>query len=376
MKLYLFSILVFLTFLSSACLKQFIPETAESKNLLVIEGLITDQNEAYKVKLSRSQSLGLKFEILPVTGANVTVSDDLGNYFTFAEKDSGVYLSDSTIFRGETGRKYLLHIRASDSYGVSSDYESVPVEMKSVPPIDSMYYQKIPIRKAEHFYESLDNCQIFLDTHDAKGECRYFRWDFTETWEFHLHYNLPNYTCWISKKSENIIIKNTSGLASDNIIRFPLNYIPETSDRLEVKYSIYVNQYSLSQEEYSYWEKLKLFSQDVGGLYDMIPADVNGNISCLTRPGDKVLGYFSVSAKRSQRLFIKDSFAGQINIYKDCASQRIDNPGEIPGLGSWLWIIESSAFSVPPYVVLTSDKGCADCTVRGSINKPAFWEDN
>ena len=93
LKLYLFSIVVFLTFLSSACLKQFIPETAESKNLLVIEGLITDQNEAYKVKLSRSQSLGLKFEILPVTGANVTVSDDLGNYFTFAEKDSGVYLS-------------------------------------------------------------------------------------------------------------------------------------------------------------------------------------------------------------------------------------------------------------------------------------------
>lgn len=370
-----FIVLLVLLILFRNCVTEFIPETTERKNLLIVEGLITDLHESYKIKLSRSWPLGLKYHVDQVTGAQVAVSDDRGNNYSFHEKNPGIYFSDSSVFRGVPGRKYSLHIRATDTLGFYSYYESVPVEMTPVPPIDSIYYEKVTIREADLSSNGIENCQIFLNTHDDSGNCKYFRWDFTETWEFHLHYDFPNFACWLTEKSRKILIKNTSGLVKDYIIGYPLNYISETSDRLEIKYSIMANQYSLSQDEYTYWEKLKRFTDDVGGLYDMIPANVPGNISCITNPEEQVLGYFSVSAKTSRRIFIKDHFAGQVNIYGACASEKIFNPGDIPGIGSWVWILERNDFAVPPYVVLTSDKGCIDCTIRGSNIRPDFWDD-
>ncbi len=341
--------------------------------MLIVEGLITDLCESYKIRLSRSQPLGPEYQRDPVSGAQVTVMDDLGNNYSFREKYPGVYISDSSVFRGKTGRKYTLHIKAQDSLGLYSYYESMPSEMKAVPPIDSLYYEKVTVREADITSAGIDNCQIFLNTHDDSGNCKYFRWDFTETWEFNLHYESPNFTCWLSKTSDNILVKNTTGLARNNISGYPLLYIPETSDRLEVKYSLLANQYSLSEDEFSYWEKLKRYTEDVGGLYDIIPSIVPSNIICLTHPEEQVLGYFSVSAKVSKRIFIKDYFAGQINMYKSCASEKITNPGFIGGIGIWVWILERNDFASPPYVILTSDKGCVDCRVRGSDIRPAFW---
>jgi hypothetical protein len=210
-----------------------------------------------RVMLSRSRPLGTKYKVDPVTTAQVTVSDDLGNFYSFHEKDPGIYLSDSTIFKGEPGRKNSLHIRVSDSLGFYSYYESPLVEMRPVQPIDSIYYEKITIRKSDDISKGIDNCQIYLDTHDESGNCKYFRWDFTETWEFHLHYEFPNFACWITKASDKILLKNTTGLARDYVKKYPLNYIAETSDRLEIKYSILANQYSLSPDEFTYWDKLK-----------------------------------------------------------------------------------------------------------------------
>ena len=72
-------------------------------------------------------------------------------------------------------------------------------------------------------------------------------------------------------------------------------------------------------------------------------------------PVELIPGYLSVSVKSSKRIFIKYNFAGQITLYRDCAIQTILKPGFIPGPGSYIWILESSAFSIPSYVVLTYD---------------------
>jgi hypothetical protein len=366
------SILLLFILLINSCIVQFIPETDEDKELLVVEGIITDQPVAYVVKISRSLPLGRKNIAKPVKGCIVSVTDDLGSLYTFKESIPGTYLSDPTKFRGKIGRKYTLQINTNTVYN-KLHYESFPMSMKPVPQIDSIYYEKKTIKERSETSQGVDGCQIYLNTHDAQNKCNFYRWEYNETWEFRLPYDVPNSKCWISSNSDRINIKSTSALEEDRITRYPLNFISNGSDRLKVKYSVLVNQYSLNEDEFLYWEKLQNISEQVGGLYDIIPAAIPSNISCLEDPNDKVLGYFSVSAVTAKRIFIKDYFAGIINLYTECISDTVPGGVPIPNLGISVWVIETINTTMPPAKVLTEDKGCADCTVRGTNIRPVFW---
>jgi hypothetical protein len=139
-----------------------------------------------------------------------------------------------------------------------------------------------------------------------------------------------------------------------------------------------VNQYSLNEDEYLYWEKLQNITEQVGGLYDMIPSAIPSNVYCLEDPNEKVLGYLSVSASSSKRIFIKDHFEGLVSPYTTdaCIRDTIYEEGPIPNLDAYVWIIISHPSPPPYYMVITDNKECADCTVRGTKTEPDFWNNN
>jgi len=365
--------LIFLFLLSAvSCITQFVPVIEEEKELLVVQGLITDQHATDTIKLSKSLPLGERSAARPVSGYSVSISDNSGYLVHLNEISPGTYITPSS-FSGVIGHVYTLHI-TSNSTPDKFTYESYPVEMKPVPPIDSIYYEKTTIVPSDGFYKGVDGCQIYLDTHDPANSCRYYRWDYTETWVFRLLFPVDNQTCWITDKSRSINIKSTVAFDEDRVSRLPVNYITNVTDRLQREYSINVNQYSLNQDEYIYWEKIQNTAVQVGGLYDLIPSSVPGNMRCIEDPTEKVLGYFSVSAVSSKRIFIKDNFEGIIYRYNDCITDTIPYI-DPPGLGVSVWILFDERFAIPPFRILTDKKGCADCTVRGSNIKPAYWKD-
>lgn len=369
-------ILLSILLLVSSCITQFIPHTTEERDLLVVEGLITDIPQANIIKLSRPNHLGLTTAPLPVSGCNVSVSDDSGSSFIFTETTPGTYISDPAKFQGIIGRFYTLHI--TTNLGNSQNFESYAMELKPVPPIDSVYYEKVVFSESNGATAGQEGCKIFVDTHDPENKCKFYRWEYSETWEFHLPYTVPNNVCWISNNSDVINIKNTSFIGEDRISRFPLLLITNQTDRLREKYSILVNQYSLNEDEYIYWDKLQNISQQVGGLYDIIPSAIPSNIYCVDDPNQKVLGYFSVSAKSSTRIFIKDRFAGVRTEYTDltCIADTVRGSSPIQHLNSSVWVIINSPLPPPGYRVTTRIKACYDCTVRGTKVMPAFWESN
>src|SRR5664279_1307186 len=366
-------ILILSLFLMGSCITPFIPKVNEDKKILVVEGLITDQPDTNTIKLSRSLSLGISALPNPVKGCIVTISDELGNIYSFTETTDGKYVSDPSKFKGITGRFYTLHINTNNGNN-SLNYQSYPMEMKPVPPIDSIYYEKVAIKEVEGT-NSQEGCQIYLDTHDPTNQSKYYRWEFSETWEFRLPYIVTNSKCWISNKSDLINIKSTTALEETKISRYPLYFISNTTDRLRVMYSILVKQYSLSIDEYQYWEKLQKITEMVGGLYDITPSTVPSNVYCLDNPDEQVLGYFSVSASASKRLFIKANFAGIFTPYTDrvCVADTIFGDEPIPSLGTFTWIIVVHPIPPPQYVIITRVKGCYDCTVRGTNIEPDFW---
>jgi hypothetical protein len=304
------------------------------------------------------------------------ITDNTGHQYTLNESDPGTYLTDQNLFRGIIGRIYTLHISFEEAGSVLS-YESLPMEMKPVPEIDSLFYEKKVLQENDEHEPTQEGCQVYLNTYDQDGLCKHYRWDFTETWQFRLPYEVTNQVCWITDYSKAINIKNTSVFSETRINRYPLNFISNETDRLREKYSMTVNQYSLSEDEYNYWEKLQSISDEVGGLYDIIPASIPGNIFSVQNPSEKVLGYFSVSARSSKRIYVVDSFAGLPDLYSGCATDTVPTNAVIDGLNSWVWIIIRKDVGSPPfYLVLTNIPRCADCSFRGSPIKPDYWDED
>jgi hypothetical protein len=218
-----------------------------------------------------------------------------------------------------------------------------------------------------------EGAKIYIDSYDPTGSCQFFRWDYVETWEYRIPYAVTNRVCYVTEKSDEILIKNTSIYNKAKITRFPVLFIPNTTDRLKETYSILVKQYSLNEEEYDFWERIQNISGNVGNLYDVTPMAVYGNIECCDDPGEKVLGYFSVSAVTEKRMFIQDHFYGLPHFYTYCATDTLS--GQLPetGLNSEFWVIEDFSDEIPPFWVITTYKECADCSIRGTPERPPYW---
>jgi hypothetical protein len=374
MRSTIYLLLFLITFLTGSCITEFIPETGENQELMIVEGLLTDQKEINTIKLSRSQSLLSKTKGIPYQGCTVIITDDLGNVTRLAEQSDGIYVTDSSSFKGEVGRTYKLTVITNNSGSANFTYESVPVTMLPVPPVDTIYYEKKTYSDGANGLR--EGAMIWFDSHDPSDQCKFYRWDYIETWRFQLPYTVVNSQCWISTHSTDINISNASILAENRITKFPLVYVTPESDRLSSRYSLLLNQYSVSEDEFNYWERLKKVTEEVGSLYDITPSFIPGNLRCLEDPSQDVLGYFSVSAKSSKRVYVSGYYSGLVYLYKTCPTDTVSDLTSVVDLNKKLWVIESNTFVVPPIYILTSQKSCADCTVRGSKTPPSWWNDS
>lgn len=362
----------------AGCVEEFSPVLPSIKYYLVVNGLITDQPEAYTVRLSWSVTPGEKMSV-PLPGCDVKVYDDEGYTYQFTESSApGEYISDTATFRGVVGRKYKLRINTNNASPRHYSYESEPVEMKEVPPIDSLYYEKVLIYETSPGEDIQEGYQIYLDTHDPNRKCVYYRWEYNETWKFEIPFLLAiNRRCWASNNSQNIDVKSTVVLSEDRVSRHPVTLITNETNRLSVRYSINVNQFSLSEREFEYWEKVRNVVQDVGGLYDIIPSSINGNLFCIEDPVEPVLGYFSVSARASKRIYMNEKLPGTMNPYEYCPADtsRILDPKPPVNLSEGHWLLDMNHDNAGYYIVLTHNYYCVDCTTQGTTKKPEFWQD-
>ena len=155
----------------------------------------------------------------PLKECTVSITDDLENTFLLTESSiPGTYLTDSSTFRGVAGRKYTLHIETNNATATHYSYQSLPVDMIPVPQVDSLFYEKVIIDAADESSGPTEGCQVYLNTSDSQGTCKFIRWDYIETWKIELptYHTIPdiitNRTCWITNNSIDINIKSTSAL--------------------------------------------------------------------------------------------------------------------------------------------------------------------
>ncbi|WP_186292546.1 DUF4249 domain-containing protein [Mucilaginibacter corticis] len=368
------------------CKKPYNPSLAKYKTgELVVEGFINPGNDTTRFKLNRIVRLDTAVTA-PVNNAQVIVEGADNSTYKLEGDTKGNY---TAVLSLNNSQKYRLHIITTDNKNYVSDY----VEVKITPVIDALNY-------------SIKNngLQINLDTHDAANTTRYYRWDYIETWEFHSKYESTYYVinndiqprpldkqiyyCYSSANSANVLLGSSAKLTQDVIAQAPVAFVPSSSEKIEVEYSVIVYQYALTSDAFNFWQNLKKNTEQLGSIFDAQPSEITGNIHCTTDPTENVVGYISASTVQSKRIFVKNEMLPQSwkatypydceadSIFEDItiggkSVNQVDQ--QIKGSGVFLPITKINSLS-HGQGYLASSPICVDCTLRGTIIKPSFWQ--
>jgi len=377
---------IFILLLIGSCIYPFDPPSQDYENLLVVEAFLTDGDDAFEVKLSRSIPINTDGNISE-ENAQISISDNTGNMYDLYEDNPGRYLT-SMDFQARTGRSYQLHIQTTDG----NQYASDSVFLRETPPIDSVFYgyeERVIVESSA----KVPGLQIYVTTHDTNNNTWYYRWEFEETWEFRSRFNSEQIwedgmlkdreeqvnLCWKKDASTDLLVTTSKNLNEDIISEFPIVFVSNNTDRLVSKYSILLKQYALNETSYNYWKEIEKVNENLGTLFDPQPSTIESNLYNIHDENDNVLGYFDASSIQEERIFIERGGYPYFVIpdyYSDCIDTIVGYymiPEMI--LQGFMLVGEVPAGSGGVQYQLSS-KPCIDCRIFGTNVEPDYWNLN
>ncbi|HVV53793.1 MAG TPA: DUF4249 domain-containing protein [Mucilaginibacter sp.] len=387
-------ITLLLLMIAWGCKKAYNPKISGSSptGYLVVDGVIGTGQDSTVIRLSRTVPLSSVQRSKPELGATVTVLTDGGSSFLLTETGNGYYSTPGLNLTSPG--KYGLKIVTSNG----KVYQSDLIPATNSPAIDSVYYK---IKN--------NGVQIYADTHDPGNSSRYYRWDFTETYEIHSQFDsheyythvpfdtvLPRpiqnqiYTCWVSAGSPNILLNSSAKLSRDIITGNPITFMPLTSLKVANRYTILVKQYALTSDAFNYFQQLKKNSEQLGSIFDAQPSELPGNIHCVSNPAEHVLGYITAGSTSESRIFIDRRnlpASPTDNPYAGCMLdtllyQRAVGAALVNEVQEYIYTrfqdpVDPISKPGSPTILgyTASSPECVDCTLRGTNVKPSFWVD-
>lgn len=374
--------IVFIMVLSLlSCVDEFEIKDNNYRELLVVEGTISNALGPYVIKLSTSASLE---QIInkPKSDCVVSVIDNEGNAYPFVESGMGVYQSQG--LQAEVGKSYKLLINTpeGDAYETAFQEVKVPVE------IDRVYDE---YREVDDVNRTLPRfgVQFYVDSKRPENDSTYLIWELEETYKYSVDFFLTHYwdgklnefpkpdsffTCYRTVDIPRVYTHSTENQSIPEISRKELNYVDTQTKRLMHRYSLLVKQTNVSKACYQYFERLNEVNDDQSSPFTQQPYQVIGNVFNTDENKPDALGYFIVGGVDEQRVFLT-WLRGKYE-YPEC---EITEPDMI----LYARISATRPSRYPVYVV-TSDAGaravvsayCYDCrTEGGTIEKPDWWID-
>lgn len=289
-----------------SCVDPISLENQGQNNVLVVEGGITTDFGPHIIKLTNSAKYGTIFDgvVQNVSQASVFITDESGNIVRLEEIGSGNYETPGD-FRGEVGRSYTLIIETRDG----KEYMSSPEVLNGVAIIDSLYFEfkKTPIINASGNDDFVSGVNVFAVLKDNAESRNYYNWKTNGTYRIKTNpelYTPPRSTspvpkdccdiCYITEINENIEVVSDR-LFDGNEYIHNVFFVEDDGARFSDKYVLNVEQFSLSKSAYDFYALLNNQLQIKGDIFDPPPAEIGGNVICISNPQEKVVGYFTAS---------------------------------------------------------------------------------
>lgn len=366
-----------------SCIKPYTPDVdTAAKEKYVVLGTINDFDTLQCIAVSKTSPLA-KPGFLPVAGCTVTVLNGKGVVFNANELEPGIYKTAIDKAYLIPGTTFSVNVVLPTGEIIAS----TPDTLKNCPEVDSVYYQ--PKTQATSKPGVLDlGLQFMLDYKGTSNDASYYRWQLTETWEYHAVYPLEWYfdgmlhrveppdfsrfVCWRTQPVQQVFTLSTKGLNQSLYKGLPLHFVKNTVSKLKYMYSLLILQSSLSHEAFAYWDQIRINEAIGEGLYERQPVAIKGNLSCISDPSKTVLGFFGASMVRQKRIFVGTIPDFPIEYDEPCSSIFLMQGFE-----------ELTPDDYPAYFLSNEHGGftmnllggeCIDCLLMGGTNvKPEFW---
>lgn len=362
----------------ASCLDPYAPPVADSHvDYLVVDAFLNSGDKSAQVILSKAVPLDASSSTKSfVNDAQIFIEGEDDLVIAIPRTGEGSYSAPS--IHVENGKKYRLRIKTN-----GKEYLSDVVELKKSPSLDSVTW------RADE-----SGVTIYIDSHDENGSTKYYQWLYTESWEYHADelssyiWDAPNaaaiprnydqmvYTCYADDNSTRVLISETTRNTQDIVSDFPLVKLKKGTRKLQVLYSILVQQRALDEDAFNYWQSIQKTTENVGTLFDALPTQVISNIHNIANKDEPVMGYFTGGEVQEKRIFIDAR-----DLPKDL--QVVDGLAceteKVPLADLFLWrntdkyIVSSYGMPFIQGYIFTSGK-CADCRELGGVlQKPGFW---
>jgi hypothetical protein len=261
-------------------------KTETGPTQLVVDGWITNQPGTQTITLTWSSPYFDSNPIQPVLGAKVSVTDNLGNVYSFTDQaGNGKYTwgSLATDSLGRVGRKYTLRIaHEQEVYTAQS-------EIKRVPKVDSLAYthETLPIKPDK-------------DGGQKKGFIvEFYARDFVGAGDTYWIKEVLNGKTNVDKAEKISIAYDAAfgaGAPSDGLIFIqPLRRSITYDSLYQAGSHVGVELHSITNEAFYFLQQVVEQSAN-GGIYATPIANIKSNVINADPKGRKALGYFGASA--------------------------------------------------------------------------------
>lgn len=378
-KLY---IILALLLLHTSCVEHFEPVLEETQEVLAISGMISDSPGRHIVTVSKSSPYRFpEFQGLEYCIVNVTDQD--GNMIHYSEEGGGVYSAEFPDSFLEVGDAASLFVLTPDNREYRSAFDTI----LPCPELDSVYWE-LQYTETSDPEKSRPGVQFYLDMSGSPADARNMIWRVKETWEYWAslfgnkimwgigrvedYRSNEIFKCWKSFPPDQLYMGSTRNLTVNEMRRVALNYVSNETDRLSVTYSLQVQQQSLTQGAYEYWQRINEQAAESGGMYEKQPASVPGNIYPVDETGELVLGYFYASQVKEQRIYIHNNNLFDFYIpHIDCEYQPMSSFWSQGGIRYPVYIYSEGPF-MPSW---WGPSECFDCRIQGGDTiRPENWE--
>ena len=286
---------------------------SSNEKIIVIEGSLNDIDSRASVNVSYASAFGNNGYTYIKT-ASVWLKDDNGNSYPMSLSGNTYYLSTSSITFSESTR-YYIHVETDNGKIYESEPQSLPgyIDVEDMYAEIGEYVNNSYNELGEVITQTFDGLFLYMSIKSDNDTRRYIRFENTAIYQsaYSYHTSISTYPIivrCIKQNQLNSLPIIGSTFATDNgeeitgknigFVAYEADYttLTDTSTtRLSTGWVIISNTYSLSSENYNYYEEVNDQLSADSKMFDPVPSQIIGNIKCISDSNEVVLGNFEVS---------------------------------------------------------------------------------